>query len=68
MDTIVTTIDVPTQQAAWKEIQTIWNEQSWDIWLPSLKIKVPMSNKFGNGAPSVITPRIIWNIDRVYVK
>lgn len=68
MDTIVTTIDVPTQQAAWKQIQTIWNEQSWNIWLPSLKIKVPMSNKFGNAAPSVITPRIIWNIDRVYVK
>jgi peptide/nickel transport system substrate-binding protein len=68
MDAIVTTIDVPTQQAAWKEIETIWNEQSWDVWLPSLKIKVPMSNKFGNAAPSVITPRIIWNIDRVYVK
>jgi peptide/nickel transport system substrate-binding protein len=68
MDTIVTTIDVPKQQAAWKEIQTIWNEQCWDIWLPVLKIKNPMSNKFGNGQPSIITPRIIWNIDRVYAK
>ncbi|MCM3878626.1 MAG: ABC transporter substrate-binding protein [Vicinamibacterales bacterium] len=68
MDTIVTTIDLPTQQAAWKEIQTIWNEQSWYIWLPVLKVKNPMGSKFGNAQPSVITPRVIWNIDRVYVK
>ena len=68
MDTIVTTLDVPTQQAAWKEIQTIWNEQSWDVWLPVLKIKNPMGSKFGNAQPSIITPRVIWNIDRVYVK
>lgn len=68
MDTIVTTLDVSKQQTAWKEIQTIWNEQGWDIWLPVLKIKVPMGSKFGNAAPSPITPRVIWNIDRVYVK
>ena len=68
MDAIVTTLDVPKQQAAWKEIQTIWNEQSWDIWLPVLKIKNPMGSKFGNAQPSIITPRVIWNIDRVYVK
>jgi peptide/nickel transport system substrate-binding protein len=68
VDTLVTTMDPPAQQAAWKEIQTIWNEQCWDIWLPSLKIKNPMGSKFGNAQPSVITPRLIWNIDRVYVK
>jgi peptide/nickel transport system substrate-binding protein len=68
VDTLVTALDVPTQQAAWKEIQTIWNEQGWVIWLPILKIKNPMGSKFGNAQPSVITPRLIWNIDRVYVK
>jgi peptide/nickel transport system substrate-binding protein len=68
VDTIVTTLDVPSQQAAWKEIQTIWNEQGWVIWLPILTVKNPMSNKFGNAQPSVITPRLLWNIDRMYVK
>ena len=51
-----------------KEIQTIMNEQSWFIWLPILKIKLPVSNRFGNVQPSVMAHRILWNIDRVYVK
>jgi len=68
VDTLVTALDVSAQQTAWKEIETIWNEQSVVIWLPILKIKNPMGSKFGNAQPSVITPRLIWNIDRVYVK
>jgi peptide/nickel transport system substrate-binding protein len=68
MDTLVTALDVTAQQAAWKELATIWNEQGWFIWLPVLKVKIPMSNKFGNAQPSVMAHRLLWNIDRVYVK
>jgi peptide/nickel transport system substrate-binding protein len=68
MDTIMTSMELSKQQAAWKEIQTIWNEQCWDIWLPVLKIKNPMSNRFGNAQPVIITPRLIWNIGSIYVK
>jgi hypothetical protein len=68
VDRMVTTLDLDGRKAIWKEIQTIWNEQAWAIWLPILNVKVPMSNRFGNAQPSIMAHRLIWNIDRVYVK
>jgi len=68
MDDMVTTLDLGKRKAIWKEIQTIWNEQGWLVWLPILNVKVPMSNRFGNAQPSIMAHRLIWNIDRVYVK
>ena len=56
------------RKAAWKEIQSIWNEQGWFVWLPILNVKVPVSDRFGNVQPSVMAHRILWNIERVYVK
>ena len=60
----MTTIDAGERKAAWKEIQTIWNEQGWFVWLPILNVKVPVSDRFGNVQPSVMAHRILWNIDR----
>jgi peptide/nickel transport system substrate-binding protein len=68
VDNLVTTLDLAQRQAIWKEIQTIWNEQGWTVWLPILNVKIPMSNRFGNAQPSIMAHRLIWNIDRVYVK
>ncbi len=68
MDTIVTSADLAVRKQAWKEVQTIVNEQAWFIWLPTIDAKVPVRNRFGNLKPSVIPHRLIWNIDRVYVK
>jgi peptide/nickel transport system substrate-binding protein len=68
VNTFVTTLDLDERKAIWKEIQTIWNEQGWLVWLPILNVKVPMSNRFGNAQPSIMAHRLIWNIDRVYVK
>ncbi len=51
-----------------KEIDTIWNEQGWFVWLPILNVKLPVSNRFGNVQPSVMAHRILWNIEQVYVK
>ena len=31
-------------------------------------LKIPMSDRFGNAAPSVIPHRLLWNIEQVYVK
>ena len=56
------------RRRAWKEIQNIMNEQAWFIWLPIQTIKLPVSNRFGNVQPSVMAHRILWNIDRVFVK
>jgi hypothetical protein len=38
------------------------------IWLPIQTVKVPVSNRFGNVQPSVMAHRILWNIDRVFLK
>lgn len=68
MDEILTNQDVAAQKVAWREMQTIVNEQSWMIWLPVLKVKLPMSNRFGNAQPSIMAHRLLWNIERVFVK
>jgi peptide/nickel transport system substrate-binding protein len=68
MDQLVSSLDPAERKATWKQIQNIWNEQAWTIWLPILNVKIPMSNRFGNAQPSIMAHRLIWNIDRVYVK
>lgn len=68
VDQLVTSLDPNERKALWKELQTIWNEQAWFIWLPILNVKIPVSNRFGNVQPSIMAHRLIWNIERVYVK
>ncbi len=68
VDKLVTTLDMGERKAIWKEIQTIWNEQGWFVWLPILNVKLPVSDRFGNVQPSVMAHRILWNIEQVYVK
>jgi peptide/nickel transport system substrate-binding protein len=68
MDVIVGSTDLQKRKDAWKEIQNIVNEQCWMIWLPTLNTKIPIRNRFGNLEPSVIPHRLLWNIERVYVK
>jgi peptide/nickel transport system substrate-binding protein len=68
VDKLITAVDTTERKAIWKEIQTIWNEQGWFVWLPILNVKLPVSDRFGNVQPSVMAHRILWNIERVYVK
>ena len=68
MDVIVTDLDPAARKQAYKEIETISNQQEWFIWLPIKRMRVPISNRFGNLQPSVLPHRLLWNIDRVYVK
>jgi peptide/nickel transport system substrate-binding protein len=68
LDEMLVTQDRAAQKRLWNEAQTIMSEQAWFIWLPILKVKIPMSNRFGNVQPSIMAHRLIWNIDRVYVK
>jgi peptide/nickel transport system substrate-binding protein len=68
LDEMLMTQDHQIQMERWKEIQNIVNDQAWFIWLPIATIKVPVSNRFGNVQPSVMAHRILWNIDRVFVK
>jgi peptide/nickel transport system substrate-binding protein len=64
----ISTIDVPTRQRTWKEMEDTLNQEGFVIWLPTLVYKVPIRNRFGNLHPTVIPHRIIWNIDRVFMK
>jgi peptide/nickel transport system substrate-binding protein len=68
MDEIITVQDLGARKKAYKEVETIMNEQGWFIWLPIANQKVPISNKFGNLQPSILPHRIIWNAERIYVK
>lgn len=68
MDVIIGNPDLPARQAAWREVETIINEQAWIVWLPTQVAKLPLSNRFGNVQPSVIPHRLIWNADRIFLK
>ncbi len=68
LDELLSNLDVSAQKAAYREVQTIMNDQNWFIWLPMIKVKLPVSNRFGNVQPSIMAHRILWNIERVYVK
>jgi peptide/nickel transport system substrate-binding protein len=68
MDTLVTSNDLDARKRAWKDVQNIVNEECWIIWLPTINAKLPLRNRFGNANPSVIPHRLLWNIERVYVK
>ncbi len=68
MDVIIGTPDLPQRQQAWRDVENIINDQAWIIWLPTQVAKLPLSNRFGNLHPSVIPHRLLWNIDRVYLK
>src|SRR5262245_49898701 len=64
----VQTNDVAERKRTWKEMQDLVNEQCFIIWLPVIQFKVPVRNRFGNVHPTIIPHRILWNIDRVFVK
>src|SRR5690606_303256 len=68
VDVLVAETDLEKRKEAWREIQNIVNEQCWLIWLPTQIARLPVSDRFGNVQPSVIPHRILWSIDRVYLK
>ena len=62
------TNDLAERKQSWKGMQDAINGEAFVEWLPVLVYKVPIRNRFGNIHPSVIPHRIIWNIDRVFLK
>jgi ABC-type transport system substrate-binding protein len=68
MDQNVATNDEAIRRETWKGIQTQVNEECFIVWLPTLVAKVPVRSRFGNVRPTVIPLRILWNIDRVFMK
>ena len=68
MDQNIATTDMAKRKQSWNQIEAIVQDQCWIVWLPTVNVKLPVRNKFGNLQPSVIPHRLLWNIDRVFVK
>ncbi len=62
----ITATDSTARHRTWHDIQQITNDQAFLIWLPVIRLEVPIRNSFGNLEPSNLPHRILWNIDRVY--
>ena len=60
--------DDETRREPWKRIVQITNDECFVVWLPVQKLKIPIRNQFGNLQPTAIPHRVLWNIDRVFVK
>jgi peptide/nickel transport system substrate-binding protein len=50
------------------QLDEIVDDQCWVIWLPTMKIKLPVRNRFGNAHPTILPQRLLWNIETVFVK
>ena len=50
------------------QLDRIVDQQCWLIWLPTMKVKVPVRNRFGNVHPTILPQRLLWNIETVFVK
>jgi peptide/nickel transport system substrate-binding protein len=46
----------------------IINDQCWLVWLPIMKVELPVRDRFGNLAPNLLPHRVLWNIETVFVK
>jgi peptide/nickel transport system substrate-binding protein len=68
IDQNVATTDLEVRRRTWHEIDRTLEEQCFIIWMPTASIKIPASNRFGNLEPTIIPHRILWNVDRVYLK
>ncbi|HVP15163.1 MAG TPA: ABC transporter substrate-binding protein [Terriglobales bacterium] len=50
------------------EMDRIIVDQCWVIWLPTMKVKLPVRNRFGNLHPTIVPQRLLWNIETVFVR
>lgn len=64
----LSTHDRAVQRETWKEMQNTLNQECFVVYLPVQIVKVPVRDRFGNVAPSIIPHRVLWNIRRVYAK
>jgi peptide/nickel transport system substrate-binding protein len=68
VDQNIATTDFEERKRTWHEIDRLLEEECFIQWLPVAIIKIPVSNRFGNVEPTIIPHRILWNIDRVFLK
>jgi len=57
----VGTTDLAARKAAYHQMAQILNDECFVIWLPTLELKIPIRNRFGNVHASQMPHRILWN-------
>jgi peptide/nickel transport system substrate-binding protein len=57
----VGTTDLAGRKAAYRQMAEILNDECFVVWLPTLELKIPIRNRFGNVHPSPMPHRILWN-------
>ena len=50
------------------QLDRIVGDECWVVWLPTMKIKLPVRDRFGNVHPTILPQRLLWNIQTVFVK
>jgi peptide/nickel transport system substrate-binding protein len=50
------------------QMDRLINRECWLIWLPVMKVELPVRDRFGNLAPSLLPHRVLWNIETVFVR
>jgi peptide/nickel transport system substrate-binding protein len=68
MDAISMTRDSVARHTIWVQMQRRLNDACFVVWLPSQIMKLPVRDGFGNVRPMLLPHRLLWNIDRVFVK
>jgi peptide/nickel transport system substrate-binding protein len=64
----VYTADAAIRHRTYHDIADLMNQQTWFVWLPTQLVKLPVRSRFGNVHPTPVPPRLLWNIDRVFVR
>jgi peptide/nickel transport system substrate-binding protein len=68
MEVNLTAGSMAERKDTYAEMTRILDDQAYFIWLPVLRIKIPVRNGYGNLHPTVIPHRVLWNIDRVFAR
>jgi peptide/nickel transport system substrate-binding protein len=64
----VSTTDLAARKLAYHDMGQTLNDECLVVWLPTLLMRLPVSDRFGNVHPSPMPHRILWNADRIFQK
>ena len=67
-ETIESSTSAPERHKAYHAIAGLMADEQWFVWLPTQIVRLPVRSRFGNVQPSVLPHRILWNVDRFFVR
>lgn len=68
LEDFLATPDEDGQVKIWHEIQRLYGENQPMSWTVNAKVYIPVRNKFGNLKPIVMRPRVLWNVEELFIK